>query len=228
MAHDDSSDFDWPEFYSSQFKDVITTDAIEEFSKAYKGSDEEKDDVLKYYQVGKGDWDSIYENVMVSNPLNDEDRFREYINKAIEEGDVKGYKAYLQESEEKKQRRYNGYEKEASEAIEYAKKLNIHDKLFGPGDKPVAKDGLAALIQKKQADRGMAFLDDLEAKYKDIEQRGKKKGKKGKRVQADEDEDMGMPDEAAFQAAAARLNKPKETVDPGEGSGRKAKRAKRS
>lgn len=216
-------DFNWADFYASQFRDVVTSGAIEAFSKAYKGSDEEKDDVLKYYKTGKGNWDRIYESVMVSNPLEDEDRFRGYIDEAIEKGEVKGYKAYLKEPKEEKLRRHNASNDEGAEAVEYAKKLGIHDKLFGPGDKPIGKDGLAALIQKKQADRGTSFLDNLEAKYK---QQEKKKTKKGKKVE--EDEDMGMPDEAAFQAAAARLNKPKASASAGEANGRKAKRAKHS
>jgi len=176
--------------------------------------------------MGKGDWERIYESVMLSNPLEDEDRFRGYIDEAIEQQDVKGFKAYLKEPERKKQQRMNSHKGEASEAVEYAKKLGIHDKLFGAGDKPNGNDGLAALIQKKQADRGTSFLDNLEAKYKGIEQQGKKKGKKGKRI--DEDDDMGMPDEAAFQAAAARLKTPKQGANAGESNGRKAKRAKHS
>jgi DnaJ family protein C protein 9 len=77
---------------------------------------------------------------------------------------------------------------------------------------------LAALIQKRQADRG-GFLDHLEAKYK-AQEKSSKKGKKGKKRSSDEDDEGGMPSEEAFQAAAARLKNG--TAE----SGRKTKRTK--
>jgi DnaJ family protein C protein 9 len=59
---------------------VITPDAIETFAKAYKGSDEERDDVLSAYEAAKGAWRGIYSRVMLSDMLEDEDRFRGYID----------------------------------------------------------------------------------------------------------------------------------------------------
>ena len=99
-------DFDWTTFYSEQFKDIITPDAIETFAKAYRGSDEEKDDVLAAYENSKGAWKGIYEQVMLSNMLEDEERFRGYIDEAIESGDVASFDKYTKETKQQKDRRF--------------------------------------------------------------------------------------------------------------------------
>jgi len=219
---DADGDFSWSDFYSEQFRDVVTEDAIERFAKAYKNSDEERDDVVKAYEKFKGSWRGIYESVMLSDPLEDEDRFRSYIDAAIASGDVKGFKIYTEESEKDKQKRMKRArleaEKEAKEAEVESKKIE--------GKKKAKKDGLgdlAALIQRRQVNAGSSFLDSLEAKYKAQEKEKKPKGKKGKKRVSDEDEDDDddEPSEEAFQAAAKKLKTGK-----AESEGRKSKRAK--
>ncbi|KAE8444068.1 hypothetical protein EG329_000936 [Mollisiaceae sp. DMI_Dod_QoI] len=217
----DFDDFSWSEFYSEQFKDVVTSDAIEAFSKQYKNSVEEKDDVLAAYEKFKGKWQGIYETVMLSNCLEDEDRFRAYIDEAIEKGDVQSFRAYTNESEKAKEARMKAARREGKEAEQYAKKLGVHDKLFGGGTSGKnGEDALKALIQNKQASKTASFMDHMEAKYG--AETKKSRGKKGKKT-VNEDEDDGEPSEEAFQAAAKRLKKRKES-DGGEG--RKSKRAK--
>merc|ERR1712093_308470 len=124
---DADGDFSWSDFYSEQSRDVVTEDAIERFAKAYKNSDEERDDVVKAYEKFKGSWRGIYESVMLSDPLEDEDRFRSYIDAAIASGDVKGFKIYTEESEKDKQKRMKRAgleaEKEAKEAEVESKKI---------------------------------------------------------------------------------------------------------
>jgi DnaJ family protein C protein 9 len=216
----DFEDFSWSEFYSEQFRDVITAESIEIFSRGYKGSDEEKDDLLNAYEKFKGRWGGIYQTVMLSDPLVDEERYRVIIDEAIESGEVKAHKAYTKESEKAKENRMKAARREGKEAEEHAKKIGVHDKLFGKkdGKSGSSEDALAALIQKRQAGRS-SFLDNLEAKY--AAQEKKSKGKKGKkRGSDDEDDEGGMPSEEAFQAAAARLKNG--TAE----SGRKTKRTK--
>lgn len=225
----ESVDFDgvdWSEYYRSQFADVVSNEAIEKFSNEYKGSIEEKDDVLEAYRKGKGKWATIYETVMLSNPLEDEDRFRVIIDEGIKKGDVTAYKAYTEESKKSKDSRMNEAREEGEEAIAYAEELGVADKLFGKKDGKKGRktdsdeSGLAALIKSRQVDRS-SFFDHLEAKYAAPEK--KSKGKKGKK-RASGDEDQGeMPSEEFFQAAAARLKDRK-----AEGSEeRKAKKTKR-
>lgn len=201
----DSDGFSWSDFYREQYRDTVTADAIEKFAKQYKGSDEEKDDVLIAYEEYKGKMDKVYESVMLSDVLEDDERFRAIIDEAIANKDVPAFKAYTQESKKSKEARVKAAKKESVEAEEYAKELGVHDKLFGKKDnkdgkskskKGSSEDDLAALIRRNQQGRSN-FLDNLAAKYG-----AAPSAKKGKKRASPEE-----PSEEAFQAAAARLKK---------------------
>ncbi|KAF3359713.1 putative J domain-containing protein like [Verticillium longisporum] len=199
----DADGFNWSDFYREQFRDSISADAIEKFAAKYKGSDEEKDDVLVAYEEHKGKMDQVYESVMLSDVLEDDERFRSIIDAAIKSGDVPPFTAYTKESAKSKAARVKAAKAEGQEAEEYAKELGVHDKLFGnkkKGKKNKKDDemDLAALIQQNQAKRAN-FLQDLEAKYA-----APSKTKTGKKRVVEEE-----PSEEAFQAAAARLKKAK-------------------
>ncbi|KAI1310696.1 DnaJ domain-containing protein [Xylaria venustula] len=202
----DSDGFSWSDFYREQFRDAISDDAIERFAAKYKGSDEERDDVLIAYEQHEGNMDGIYEEVMLSNVLKDDERFRKIIDDAIASKDVPAFKAYVKESKKSRQARSKAAQNEATEAEEYAKELGVHDKLFGDKkgkskkNKESSEDQLAVLIRRNHQGRG-SFLDNLEAKYG----AASATGKKGKKRRVEESE----PSEEAFQAAAARLKKGK-------------------
>lgn len=159
------------------------------------------------YEKHKGNMDKVYEEVMLSDPAEDDDRFRAIIDAAIANRDVEGYKKYVNETQASKNRRIQHANKEGAEAIAYAEELGIKDKLFSKTAKGKAKpngeDALMAMIQKRQQDRG-SFLDNLEAKYM-AKEKGKKKSRK--RASDEGEEHEGEPSEEAFQAAAARLKK---------------------
>ncbi|KAF5652214.1 hypothetical protein F25303_3486 [Fusarium sp. NRRL 25303] len=201
----DSEGFNWSDYYREQYKESVSGDAIEKFAKKYKSSDEEKGDVLDAYEQCKGDMDALYERVILSDVLEDDKRFREIIDTAIESKKVPGFPAYTKETKKKREGRVKQARAEATEAEDYAKELGVHDKLFG-GDKKGKKkkgkgnseDDLAALIQKRQQDRSESFLDHLAEKYGAKESKGK--GKKGKKRPVEDE-----PSEEAFQAAASRL-----------------------
>ncbi|KAI1436192.1 DnaJ domain-containing protein [Xylaria sp. CBS 124048] len=202
----DSDGFSWSDFYREQFRDAISNDAIEKFAAQYKGSGEERDDIIAAYEEHEGNMDAIYETVMLSDVVQDDERFRKIIDDAIANKDVPVFKAYTKETKKSKQARLKAAKAEATEAEEYAKELGIHDKLFsnkkGKGKKKQgsSEDDLSALIRRNQQSRD-GFLDNLAAKYGATPSTGKK----GKKRRADEDE----PSEEAFQAAAARLKKSK-------------------
>jgi DnaJ family protein C protein 9 len=216
LDDDEDGEFNWGDFYRSQFEEVITEGAIEKFKKEYQGSEEEKMHVIEAYVTFEGDMDGLFSEVMLSDPLEDEERFRAIIDEEIEEKRVEAYKAYTKESKATKKKRVQTAKKEAKEAEEMAKEMGIADKLFGNGKSRTKKDkddtsGLAALIQQRQQSRQTDFFADLEAKY----------APKGKNKRTADDE----PPEEAFQRTASR-RKSKEKPEV-EASPRKTKRSKR-
>ncbi|TWU77786.1 hypothetical protein ED733_008717 [Metarhizium rileyi] len=196
----DADGFNWSDYYREQFKDSISADAIKKFAQEYKGSDEEKDDLLIAYEECGGDMDRIYERVMLSDATEDDKRFRTILDEAIRKKDVPAFDSYTKESKKKRAARVKAAKAEADEAEEHAKELGVHEKLFakkGKKSKGGSEDDLAALIQKRQQDRSTSFLDHLTEKYGANGSRGKK----GKKRAMDDVE----PSEEAFQAAAAKL-----------------------
>lgn len=219
----DADGFNWSDYYREQYADAISADNIRKFADKYKGSDEEKDDILVAYEKYKGKMNAIYETVMLSDVLMDDERFRAIIDEAIESGDVKNYKAYTNEGQKPKDARIAAAKGEATEAEEYAKELGVHDKLFGEKkggkgkgkaqkNKENSEDSLAALIRGRQKERGDALLDALAEKYGATPKKSKKK-------QVEEE-----LDEEAFQAAAARLGKKKATEEPARKVTKKSRR----
>ncbi|OTA05873.1 chaperone protein dnaJ 6 [Trichoderma parareesei] len=225
----DSEGFDWSEYYREQYKDAVSEDAIKKFAAKYKHSDEEKDDLLIAYEECEGDMDKVYERVMLSDVVEDDERFRKIIDEAIETGDVPSFTAYKKENKRKRAARAKAAKAEEAEAEELAKELGVHDQIFGgkakgKKGKGSSEDDLAALIQKRQKDREGDFFSRLEEKYG---AKPKVKGK-GKKRAAPEDEEE--PSEEAFQAAAARLKKAKtakKDEEPASNAGRRSTRSRR-
>lgn len=226
----DADGFDWSDFYREQFKDAVSSDAIEKFAKQYKGSVEEQDDLLAAYEQSQGAMDSIYESVILSDVVEDDERFRQIIDKAIREALVPDFPAYSKETKKKREARVKRAkleaQAEAKEAEEYAMELGVHDKLFGSTKgknskgkgkgKDSSEDSLAALISKRQQERSANnFLDRLEEKYA-----APSKGKKGSKRALPEE-----PPEEAFLAVGARKQSAKAAKEKA-GSGSRAKRTR--
>lgn len=173
--------------------------------------------------------DQVYERVMLSDVVEDDERFRKIIDEAIETGNVPSYPAYKKENKRKRTARAKAAKAEEAEAEELAKELGVHDKIFGgkakgKKGKGSSEDDLAALIQKRQKDREGDFFSRLEEKY-GAKLKGKGKGKK--RAAQEDDEE---PSEEAFQAAAARLKKAKtakEIEEPASNTSRRSTRSRR-
>lgn len=221
----DADGFNWSDYYRAQFKDAINSDAIEQFSNNYKGSDEERSDLLAAFELFEGDMDQVYETVILSDPVDDDERFRKIIDEAIASREVPAFRPYLRDNKKsaaaRAKKAMRQKEAEAEEAEAYAKELGVHDKIFGGkkgkgGKKPSesSEDGLAALIQKRQQDRSAeSFLDHIADKYGAS---SKKKGKK--RAVPDE------PPEEAFAATAARKRSKEPPRTPPRQTGSRAKR----
>ena len=126
-AEDDGDFFDWANFYRAQFKEVVTTAHIEEFRRKYQGSEEEREDVLRVYEEGKGDIEYVFERVMCSEEEMDLPRFRGIVEQAVENGEVPRYKAFWG----KPPRKRGGRKDESKEAMEMARRLGVYEMLFG-------------------------------------------------------------------------------------------------
>jgi len=202
----DDEDFDWKAYFKTQFKEV-GIEVVEQFRSQYQGSEEERRAILDAYTCSKGSLDTVFENVMASQILDDEERIREIIDKAIKNEEVEAFKSYINETTTSKKRRRKAARKEAKDAEEYAKELGVHEQLFGKaksngagaesksrkrttkGKKTAEEDtsALEALIKSRQQNRMGHMIASLETKYG---------GSKGKRP---------LEDDKEFEAAQGRL-----------------------
>lgn len=216
----EDDDFNWTDFFRNQYKDIVTVEKINDFARSYKGSEEEREHVLRAYEKVKGNMDRLYNEVMLSDVLEDDERFRAIIDKGIEDGEVEGLGAYTGETEKKRKARISRAEKrkakDAKEAEEAQEELQ-QSKASSAKTNGKKKGGaggadLAALIQSRQQSRAggaESFLDRLEAKYAGPGQKGRKRG---------------SDDEPSEEAFAANRKTGKE-ADAKAGAG-KAKRAR--
>ncbi|KAG9627518.1 DnaJ-domain-containing protein, partial [Aureobasidium melanogenum] len=155
----DDDIFNWNDFYRAQFANAVTEDTIVSFTKEYKGSHEERDALLSAYTKYKGDMNKIYQQIMVSNPAVDEDRFRNIINEAIENEDVIAHPKFTQETQKSIDRRIAKANEEAEEAEEHGKKTASKNKANAKG-RDSDLSSLAAMIQQCNKARSEDFLDN--------------------------------------------------------------------
>ena len=180
----------------------MNTTSIGGFKRQYQGSEEERIDILNTYRKTKGNMNKLFAEVMMSNPIDDEDRFKTLIDDNIKAGTVEAYDNYLRETASSKKKRRQRAEREAKEAEEHLQDL----KNEGKGRKSPKKENekgmgdLAALIQQRQQGRAKNFLDDLEAKYAAPKSKVGKNGGTKRRKE-------GEPLEEAFRKTAVRQAK---------------------
>jgi DnaJ family protein C protein 9 len=87
----------WTDYFDAVFPKVTTAD-IDAFEVKYKCSDEEEKDVLKYYMQFKGDLNKMVECVMLSSDADKERWVKDYINPAIDKGNVTDYSQMIQKT----------------------------------------------------------------------------------------------------------------------------------
>ena len=90
-ATDDQKQRRWNDFFHSVFNDIITADSKHGDADTYRGSGQEKEDVLKYYKTCKGDLKMVIRCV-VHGIEEDVDRWqKDIIEPSIRRGDVEDY-----------------------------------------------------------------------------------------------------------------------------------------
>ncbi|KAL8926079.1 MAG: hypothetical protein Q9172_001958 [Xanthocarpia lactea] len=226
LSQDD--DFNWLSFFRTQYSSLSAV-SIDEFSNTYKRSGEERKDLLVSYAKYKGKLNGVFEDVLLSNPLEDEDRFREILNEAIGKGEVEGYPAYVNETQASKNARMKKARQEAEEAEREQRANEKYQSIFGgdgegPNESPVANkendtDVSGADPMTKRQKKAMRAHGDLGNLAAMIQSRNKARGEtfldnlaakygstsatdKGTKRKAEEE-----PDEAAFQKTKAKMAK---------------------
>ncbi|KAL5664908.1 hypothetical protein ACJX0J_025016, partial [Zea mays] len=84
---------DLQEYFRTMYKKVTEAD-IEEFEAKYRGSDSEKTDLKELYTKYKGNMNRLFCTMICSEPKLDSHRFKDIIDGAIAEGELKSTKAY--------------------------------------------------------------------------------------------------------------------------------------
>jgi len=81
----------WRDFFAP-----VTEEAVIAFEKSYRGSEEERADVLRSFETHKGDLDGVMSDIMCSTE-EDASRFVKIIQKAIRADEVKAHKRFINE-----------------------------------------------------------------------------------------------------------------------------------
>lgn len=115
----------------------------------YIGSDEEMEDIKKYYINCEGDMDKISQYLFTY----DEDRTRCMIQELIENGEVQAFDSFINEPTEKKAKRLKTAARESKAAKKAASKFKEDD------------EDLVKAIQSRSKGNFDSMIASLEAKY---------------------------------------------------------------
>lgn len=141
-----SKDYDfWYEYFRNLFP-TVTVGAIDEFSSAYKGSNEEIDDVRKEYIKHKGDFAKIMESVMLAED-GDEDRIASIVDVLIGKGDIESLPKFKSSLEKLKKSRKRKQSKKGESS--------------GKG----SEEDLILAIQSKRRGTASSAMSNLLSKY---------------------------------------------------------------
>ncbi|RKP26421.1 hypothetical protein SYNPS1DRAFT_21815 [Syncephalis pseudoplumigaleata] len=176
---------DWDAYFKELFNEVDDA-ALAKFAADYRGSQEERDDLLAAYKKCKGDFDDIYAEMPVVNVLDDEDRLRDIVRAAIDAGELEAYPAFTKEPSAKRLARQRRARKEAKEAEAMHAQLK-RGKQAGASSAQSEED-LAVMLQTRHASRMSSLIANLEAKYAPQGKTTRQaKGRKSKKRQGSEE-----------------------------------------
>jgi DnaJ homolog subfamily C member 9 len=163
-----NDDMDWRVLFKK-----VTVEDIDDFFKAYKDSNDEKEDLKRAYIKHKGDLNLIMEEMLSSSAVEDEERFREILKKAIDNEEIEEFRNFTHETKNRKDKRKLKYEKEAKEAEDLKKELGIE------GENDIRK----VIAQRQESRKQVAdnFLDSLAEKYGKKDNQPAKKGRTSKK-----------------------------------------------
>nr|CCA16853.1 conserved hypothetical protein [Albugo laibachii Nc14] len=189
----------WKDYFDKIFPKV-TENEIEEFEKKYRSSEEEEKDVLSAYVKHEGRLPKIIDEIMLSTQ-DDERRFAEMIQRAIERKEVPLFQAWRSfasigdtEMSNRRKAREKKRKKEAMEAEASLKQ--IRSKNGGDASSPNS-----AIRKTKREMEFSSMVSSLEAKYTAKSRKSKALKPSGSK--------HSEPSEEEFLAAQERLKKRK-------------------
>ena len=138
------SEADWDEYFRALFPKVTKKD-IDAFFDKYIGSQEELDDVKKYYLKFEGDMDKMCECLISF----DESRTSELVEELIESKEVPAFDSFTKEPENKRKKRQKRAKREAKAASK------VTD----------TSEDLVKAIQSRSKSNFDSIISSLEAKY---------------------------------------------------------------
>ncbi|KAG9318469.1 hypothetical protein JVU11DRAFT_560 [Chiua virens] len=206
---DPDEDGGWEAYFQDLF-DSVTRGKLDEMKKEYQASSEEVQDLIKAYHETEGSLGEIMKLIPHST-TDDEPRFIVTLSNLVAQKDLPDLPLWRSTSGDEKAKlvRKKQATKEAKEVEELAKELGVWDEFYGsgkvggrkgkgkqkePADVEEDVSSLQALILQRQKSRN-GFLDNLAAKYMDVEEENsRKKGKKRKNVtEPEEPEETESP-----------------------------------
>lgn len=140
------------EYYRGLYRKV-TEDDVDAFFRTYRGSEEERQDVVNAYEKFQGDMSKVFMWVMCSEEAKDAHRFADMVTDAIADGSATSFEAF---TEWARRVRLKPAPKDPLKAEQKKKPTKT---------KPDDTNDLAALILARRETRADDLFASLEAKY---------------------------------------------------------------
>ena len=138
----------------------ITTEQIQDFESKYRGSDEERKDLIKNYNRFEGDLDKVLQYQM----FYDEDNVQEILKELIDDEEIEAFDAFVNEKQSKRSKRIKKKKKEQAAFEKESNKKKKKGKKDENGDAD-ADDDLVAAILANRGRQHSNLISSLEAKY---------------------------------------------------------------
>ncbi|KAJ3072355.1 DnaJ sub C member 9 [Podochytrium sp. JEL0797] len=107
----------WTAFFKELWGSLVTEGSINAFALKYRGSNDEKEDVIKFYLSSTGSMQTVLDSVPLCS-YEDESRFRQIVQESIDAGSVTAtHESFFVEDKRATERRRKEAEKEAKAVL---------------------------------------------------------------------------------------------------------------
>lgn len=144
------------QYYRTMYREVTEED-VREFEARYRGSEEERQDLFRYYRDFQGRMSKVFAWLMCSRPELDSHRYRDWIEAEAERGSLERYPAYNKWVRDVNKR------PAPKDPLRVAPSGKKSKSKSGSGD--ADEHDLALAIRSRGKDRTSSLLASLEAKY---------------------------------------------------------------